>query len=75
MKQNCTGADDGIHILLYEKGEEYEVGEDLANNFIGQGVADLKKTEIPKKVVKEVIKKVAPENKKVNNYDNKKYRR
>lgn len=53
-----SGADDGIHIVLYKKGEIYNLGDSLSDSFIKTGLA-----EMYIEPVKEV--KMEPEEKKV----------
>lgn len=40
MIRTTLGANDGITVLSYEAGTEYDLSNDLASNFLGQGVAE-----------------------------------
>ena len=40
MLATLLGSNDGVEVKTYEKGQTYDVSDDLAENFIGQGAAD-----------------------------------
>lgn len=39
MTKTMPGAEDGIHIQRYEAGQEYDLGESLAQSFVGSHCA------------------------------------
>ncbi len=41
MTTNAKGCDDGIHCHEYEAGNQYDVSENLAHNFIVMNVAEI----------------------------------
>lgn len=45
MLEDAQGSPDGAHVYPYEGGKVYEVGDDLGNAFIAEGVAEVSKAK------------------------------
>lgn len=65
MLRNSLGSNDGFTVHHYDKGEEYDVSDDLGNSFIKEGVAEQAEAAPEQKAEKPAKNKAeaAPENK------------